>query len=118
MADFFGTLKHRLAPKPTREFDAQFWDRFENEFGRKKERAPAKWAAGMAAALLVAWMGARGSMQGSSGLAARDLPVPSVPREEMLAHMDVLKAFDRLPVTDKEWSVLLAREDGAEAAGR
>ena len=119
MSDFFKALKKQTAQQPTPEFNRRFWTDFDSEFANRPAAFRFSWkiwipALATAATILVTtgvfWKSRLD--HGNTTVAAAAPEVMDVmDKQEMLAQLDLLEAFDNvpggLPVSDEDWETLL-----------
>lgn len=109
--DFFGALRARLAGKPSRDFDAAFWRKFEDRFGG---RAPLS-ARGFP------WLSrlvASGALLATLTLAvwlSRPEPKRTVVAEadrnaDLFVDVDYWLDFEEVSMSDEQWQAYLEGE--------
>jgi len=104
----FDLLKKKILKTPRKKFDRVFWTKFNREFEPRSLWSPFRIAipaTGVGLALLVAlWLG----FQKMNTAAPTEELITQV---EILGDLDLLAAFDDLPLSEDEWEELVSKEN-------
>jgi hypothetical protein len=129
MSDFYTALRKKLEMKPSREFDQNFWAKFNEEFSSSPSSSRSQaffekfqiswkiWTTGFASVAALFLLFFFSGTHTGQPFANNTAEIQVMAQQEMLSEMGFFQTFDSLadglPTSDEDWDILLPQKEAS-----